>query len=54
MRALKNATKKYPYQSPWLVSIELNADIDCLRASMDNFIDAPEGWEAFEEAILEG
>lgn len=49
----RNVTKKQPYKSPYLVTIELNADIDCLRSSMDNFVDAPEGWVAFEEATFE-
>ena len=52
MRVLNNATK-HPYQAPWLVAIELNADIDCLRSSMDNFVDAPKAWAAFEEAAFE-
>lgn len=53
MRVLNNATQKHPYQSPWLVTIELNADIDCLRSSMDNFGDALEGWAQFEDAAFE-
>ena len=53
MMKFRNVTKKQPYQSPYLVTIELNADIDCLRSSMDNFVDAPGDWAAFEEAAFE-
>ncbi len=53
MRALNNAIQKHSYQSPCLEMIELNANIDCLRSSMDNFVDAPEGWVAFEETAFD-
>ena len=49
----RNVTKKQSYHPPYLATIELNADIDCLRSSMDNFVDAPEDWAVFEEEAFE-